>query len=108
MAYHYIERLGFVTRVEDLEGVLAPKLYKALLEIDNVKEQQYLARMDEINDLKDELNGYELLADERMAQLRNGTQLVEEIIKYVETAGRIDRRKLLDMLTEVKEDLNNY
>ena len=65
MAYHYIERLGFVTRVEDLEGVLAPKLYKALLEIDNV-------------------------------------------IKYVETAGRIDRRKLLDMLTEVKDDLNNY
>lgn len=108
MAYHYIERLGFVTRVEDLEGVLSPKLYKAILEIDAVKEQQYLARMDEINDLKDELNGYEILADERMAQLRNGTQLVEEIIKYVETAGRIDRRKLLDMLTEVKDDLNNY
>lgn len=108
MAYHYIERLGFVTRVEDLEGVLSPKLYKALLEIDNVREQQYLARMDEINDLKDELNGYEILTDERMAQLRNGTQLVEEIIKYVETAGRIDRRKLLDMLTEVKDDLNNY
>lgn len=108
MAYHYIERLGFVTRVEDLEGVLSPKLYKALLEIDNVKEQQYLARMDEINDLKDELNGYELLADERMTQLRNGTQLVEEIIQYVETAGRLDRRKLLDMLTEVKDDLNNY
>ena len=83
MAYHYIERLGFVTRVEDLEGVLAPKLYNALLEIDNVKEQQYLARMDEINDLKDELNGYGILADERMAQLRNGTQLVEEIIQYV-------------------------
>ena len=108
MAYHYIERLGFVTRVEDLEGVLAPKLYKALLEIDNVREQQYLARMDEINDLKDELNGYEILADERMAQLRSGTQLVEEIIQYVENAGRLDRRKLLDMLTEVKDDLNNY
>lgn len=108
MAYHYIERLGFVTRVEDLEGVLSPKLYKALLEIDNVKEQQYLARMDEINDLKDELTHYELLAEERMDQLRNGTQLVEDIIKYVETAGRIDRRKLLDMLTEVKDDLNNY
>ena len=108
MAYHYIERLGFVTRVEDLEGVLSPKLYRAILEIDNVKEQQYLARMDEINDLKDELNGYEILADERMDQLRNGTQLVEDIIEYVETAGRIDRRKLLDMLTEVKDDLNNY
>ena len=108
MAYHYIERLGFVTRVEDLEGVLSPKLYRAILEIDNVKEQQYLARMDEINDLKDELTHYELLAEERMDQLRNGTQLVEDIIEYVETAGRIDRRKLLDMLTEVKDDLNNY
>lgn len=108
MAYHYIERIGFVTRVEDLEGVLAPKLYKALLEVDASREQHYLNRMDEINTLKEELNFHEREADERLQQIRNGNIMLDNLIVYVQNAKRLDKDKLISMLEEVQNDLNNY
>lgn len=108
MAYHYFERLGFVTRLEDLEGVLAPSLYKAILDIDANRERQYLERMDELNDIKDEMCYYEELADERMAQLRNGNEMLEKVIEYVTDTKRLDRNKLVSMLIEVQNDLSNY
>lgn len=108
MSYHYIDRVGFVTKVEDLEGVLSPKLYRAILEVDNVREERYLQKEKDIKDLEYELQHYELLAEERVDSLREGHLMSLEIIKYVEDSGRLDRRKLLDMLTNLKDTLENY
>ena len=108
MSYHYIDRVGFVTKVEDLEGVLSPKLYRAILEVDNVREERYLQKEKDIKDLEYELQHYELLAEERVDSLREGHLMSLEIIKYVEDSGRLDRRKLLDMLTNLRDTLENY
>lgn len=108
MSYHYIDRVGFVTKVEDLEGVLSPKLYRAILEVDNVREERYLQKEKDIKDLEYELQHYELLAEERVDSLREGHLMSLEIIKYIEDSGRLDRRKLLDMLTNLKDTLENY
>lgn len=108
MSYHYIDRVGFVTKVEDLEGVLSPKLYRAILEVDNVREERYLQKEKDIKDLEYELQHYELLAEERVDSLREGHLMSLEIIKYIEDSGRLDRRKLLDMLTNLRDTLENY
>lgn len=108
MSYHYIDRVGFVTKVEDLEGVLSPKLYRAILEVDNIREERYLQKEKDIKDLEYELQHYELLAEERVDSLREGHLMSLEIIKYVEDSGRLDRRKLLDMLTNLRDTLENY
>lgn len=108
MSYHYIDRVGFVTKVEDLEGVLSPKLYRAILEVDNVREERYLQKEKDIKDLEYELQHYELLAEERVDSLREGHLMSLEIIKYIEDSGRLDRRKLLGMLTNLKDTLENY
>ena len=108
MSYHYIDRVGFVTKVEDLEGVLSPKLYRAILEVDNVREERYLQKEKDIKDLEYELQHYELLAEERVDSLSEGHLMSLEIIKYVEDSGRLDRRKLLDMLTNLRDTLENY
>lgn len=104
----YLDSVGYVTRIEDVENLVEPQVYEAIRKLDEQREARYLERMDEINDLKDELWEYENLADERMCQIRNGNTMLEEVIAYVQQAKRIDRKKLLMMLEETQNDLNNY
>jgi hypothetical protein len=85
--------------IRAFEDVMNDEDFRALNEIVNEK----------IKDLQ-EVKGdnFELIADEYFQQIRNSEDILNETIKYVSEAKRINRDKLLNLLRSAMNALEDY
>jgi hypothetical protein len=85
--------------IRDFEEVMNDEDFRALNEIVDEK----------IKDLQ-EVKGdnFELIADEYFQQIRNSEDILNETIKYVLEAKRINRDKLLNLLQSAMNALEDY
>jgi hypothetical protein len=85
--------------IRDFEEVMNDEDFRALNEIVDEK----------IKDLQ-EVKGdnFELIADEYFQQIRNSEDVLNETIKYVLEAKRINRSKLLNLLQSAMNALEDY
>jgi hypothetical protein len=85
--------------IRDFEEVMNDEDFRALNEIVDEK----------IKDLQ-EVKGdnFELIADEYFQQIRNSEDILNETIKYVLEAKRINRDKLLNLLKSAMNALEDY
>ena len=85
--------------IRAFEDVMNDEDFKALNEIVDEK----------IKDLQ-EVKGdnFELIADEYFQQIRNSEDILNETIKYVLEAKRINRDKLLNLLKSAMNALEDY
>ena len=54
------------------------------------------------------MDDYEIIADNQGQQIRYSYDLVENVIDYVNDSKRLDRKKLVSMLKDVLNQLDNY
>lgn len=85
--------------IRDFEEVMNDEDFRVLNEIVDEK----------IKDLQ-EVKGdnFELIADEYYQQIRNSEDILNETIKYVLEAQRINRNKLLNLLQSAMNALEDY
>lgn len=85
--------------IRDFEEVMNDEDFRVLNEIVDEK----------IKDLQ-EVKGdnFELIADEYFQQIRNSEDILNETIKYVLEAKRINRDKLLNLLQSAMNALEDY
>lgn len=85
--------------IRDFEEVMNDEDFRVLNEIVDEK----------IKDLE-EVKGdnFELIADEYYQQIRNSEDILNETVKYVLEAKRINRNKLLNLLQSAMNALEDY
>ena len=91
----------WATKVEDFEDVLNYNDYNALVDIVNSEDG---AEVDWKRAYKEE----ELHSDSLYQRNMNAWTQADEIINYLLEAKRMNKAKLLDMLRELQNDLENY
>lgn len=102
----YNSEIGtFITGINDLEGLVHDSVYHDFKEV--IESNQKVDR-EEIKELKEDVDYYERLADERLQQLISGTNLTDHILYYLGDTKRINRDKLVGMLQELKNQLDNW
>lgn len=102
----YNSEIGaFITGIHDLEGLVHDSVYYDFKEVIEAKDKVVKEDFDE---MKAEMEYYERLADERLQQLISGTNLTDHILYYLGDTKRINRDKLVGMLQELKNQLDNW
>lgn len=102
----YNHEIGtFITGINDLEGLVHDSVYYDFKEVIDKNNQ---SAKEEYDEMKAEMEYYERLADERLQQLISGTNLVDYITHHIRNSKRMNREKILCMLEELKNQLNNW
>lgn len=102
----YNHEIGaFISDITDLEGLVHDSVYSDFKE---VVEHNQKALKEEVESLKKDCEYYERRADERVQQMISGVNLVDHIKYYMDTTQRINRTKLMAMLDELKNQLENW
>lgn len=91
----------WATKVEDFEDIMEYNDFKALEDIVNSKDE------DEV-DWEARYKREELHSDALYQQNTSAYVLAEEMITYLLEAKRMNKTKLIDMLKELQNTLENY
>ena len=86
--------------------------FESLVGTDGVEILNYIVREEsrEKNweQFKNHMDNWEIIADNQGQQMRYSYDLVENVIDYVNDSKRLDRKKLVSMLKDVLNQLDNY
>ena len=104
----YNTNLGFITCIDDLEGIISVDAMDVLQQMEQTKENQVKECQDEIEWLKDEVSYYERDADNKLQQITAANQLVNNLYDMVLECQRMNRKKILDAILEISNQLDNY
>ena len=85
--------------IRDFEEVMNDEDFRVLNEIVDEK-------IEDLQEVKGD--NFELIADEYFQQIRNSEDILNETIKYVLEAKRINRDKLLNLLRSAMNALEDY
>ena len=85
--------------IRDFEEVMNDEDFRVLNEIVDEK-------IEDLQEVKGD--NFELIADEYFQQIRNSEDILNETIKYVLEAKRINRDKLLNLLQSAMNALEDY
>ena len=103
-----IECSGFYTCIDDLEGIVSVDAMDVLQQMEQTKENQVKECQEEIEWLKDEVSYYERDADNKLQQITAANQLVNNLYDMVLECQRMNRKKILDAILEISNQLDNY
>lgn len=93
----------YVNCVEDFEEVIGWDGVRAINQIvETEKEKEDFSRFKAHND------DWEIIASNQSQQITYSYNMVDEIIDYINDTKRLDRKKLVSLLEEVKNQLDNY
>lgn len=104
----YNANLGFITCIDDLEGIISVDAMDVLQQMEQTKENQVKECQEEIEWLKDEVSYYERDADNKLQQITAANQLVNNLYDMVLECQRMNRKKILDAILEISNQLDNY
>lgn len=104
----YNTNLGFITCIDDLEGIISVDAMDVLQQMEQTKENQVKECQEEIEWLKDEVSYYERDADNKLQQIIAANQLVNNLYDMVLECQRMNRKKILDAILEISNQLDNY
>ena len=104
----YNTNLGFITCIDDLEGIVSVDAMDVLQQMEQTKENQVKECQEEIEWLKDEVSYYERDADNKLQQITAANQLVNNLYDMVLECQRMNRKKILDAILEISNQLDNY
>lgn len=104
----YNTNLGFITCIDDLEGIISVDAMDVLQQMEQTKENQVKECQEEIEWLKDEVSYYERDADNKLQQITAANQLVNNLYDMVLECQRMNRKKILDAILEISNQLDNY
>ena len=104
----YNTNLGFITCIDDLEGIVSVDAMDVLQQMEQTKENQVKECQDEIEWLKDEVSYYERDVDNKLQQITAANQLVNNLYDMVLECQRMNRKKILDAILEISNQLDNY
>lgn len=100
----YLSTLNcYVNCIEDFEPLVGMDGVEILNGI--VKKESYEKNWEQF---KNHMDDYEIIADNQGQQIRYSYDLVENVIDYVNDSKRLDRKKLVSMLKDVLNQLDNY
>lgn len=104
----YNTNLGFITCIDDLEGIISVDAMDVLQQMEQTKKNQVKECQEEIEWLKDEVSYYERDADNKLQQITAANQLVNNLYDMVLECQRMNRKKILDAILEISNQLDNY
>lgn len=104
----YNANLGFITCIDDLEGIISVDAMDVLQQMEQTKKNQVKECQEEIEWLKDEVSYYERDADNKLQQITAANQLVNNLYDMVLECQRMNRKKILDAILEISNQLDNY
>ena len=104
----YNTNLGFITCIDDLEGIISVDAMDVLQQMEQTKENQVKECQEEIEWLNDEVSYYERDADNKLQQIKAANQLVNNLYDMVLECQRMNRKKILDAILEISNQLDNY
>ena len=100
----YLSTLNcYVNCVEDFEPLIGLDGVEIINDI--VKKESHEKNWEQF---KNHMDDYEIIADNQGQQIRYSYDLVENVIDYVNDSKRLDRKKLVSMLKDVLNQLDNY
>ena len=100
----YLSTLNcYVNCIEDFEPLVGMDGVEILNGI--MKKESYKKNWEQF---KNHMDDYEIIADNQGQQIRYSYDLVENIVDYVQDSKRLDRKKLVSMLKDVLNQLDNY
>ena len=103
--YKMLTNGNYASRVEDFEQVMEYNDFKALEEVvaNEINNLTYKDAM-----YKDLYEREERHSDAQHQCIVKGDNMADWIIEYVQDSKRINKSKLIEMLKELQNDLENY
>lgn len=103
--YKMLTNGNYASRVEDFEQVMEYNDFKALEEVvaNEINNLTYKDAM-----YKDLYEREERHSDAQHQCIVSGYNMANDIIEYIQNAKRVNKTKLIEMLKELQNDLENY